>query len=275
MNRKLTPDQADGLRALLGINVNTKARLLCFFASLPATQKNALLINLAYAITKLDKSLHLIDVNQAHNGISTKTRSAIAPILFNFTSAPQPSYIAAYDSRILISKLSDVSISQISQDPIKTNKIFAAIEGVLKNSDLSFLDLQLDDDSCFLIKNMLLGKMLLITTPTVDGIKATYLQLKELSALHPDCEFNLIIMDGTQLQAEQAYANLKHTAQQFLKIKVRLLGILPHDPYFLSAVQSGKTVIDIFPNSPSTIVLMNMARQLMTDIFATDDNSLA
>lgn len=275
MNRKLTPDQAHGLRALLGINVNANARLLCFFGSLPATQKNALLINLAYAITKLEKSVHLIDINQPHNGISTKTRSAIAPILFNFTSAPQPSYIAAYDSKILISKLSDISIAQISKDPIKTNKIFTAIEGVLKKCDLSFLDLQLDDDSCFLIRNMLLGKMLLITNPTAEGIKTTYLQLKELSALHPDCEFSLIIMDGTQLQAEQAYANLKHTAQQFLKIKVNLLGILPHDPYFLSAVQAGKTVIDTFPNSTSTIVLMNMAKHLMADIFATDDNSLA
>lgn len=269
MTSKQTLDQAHGLRALLGINPNN--RLLCFFASLPATQKNALLINLAYAITKLNKSVHLIDVNQQHTGISIKSRSAIAPLLLNFTSAPQPSYIASYDDGILISKLTDIAISQISKDPIKTNKIATAIKAVLEDCDLSFLDLQLDDESDFLIGNMSLSKMLLITSPTADAIKSTYLQLKQLSLLQPNCHFSLIIMDGTQSQAEQTYANLQHTAQQFLNLELKLLGILPHDPYFLSAVQAGKTVIDTFPNSTSTIALMSMARHLIADIFATSN----
>jgi flagellar biosynthesis protein FlhG len=272
MNPKQKLDQAHGLRALLAVNSNN--RLLCFFVSLPATQKNALLINLAYAVTKLNKSVHLIDVNQPHNGISSKSRSAIAPLLFNFTSAPQMSSIASYDDGILISKLTDAPISQISKDPIKTNKIISKIEAVLEDSDLSFLDIQLDDDSSFLIGEMLLSEMILITTPTAEAIKATYLQLKLLSVLHPNCHFSLMIMDGTQSQAEQAYANLQQTAQQYLNLEIKLLGILPHDPYFLSAVQAGKTVIDTFPNSSSTIALMNIAKDLIAEIFETGNSSL-
>lgn len=272
MNPKQNLDQAHGLRALLGANTNN--RLLCFFASLPATQKNALLINLAYAVTKSNKSIHLIDINQPHNGISSKSRSAIAPQLFNFTSAPQASSIASYDDGILISKLTDAPIGQISKDPIKTNKIINAIEAVLEESDLSLLDIQLDDDSCFLIGEMLLNEMVLITTPTAEAIKSSYIQLKQLNALHPNCRFSIIVMDGTQSQAEQAYANLKQTAQQYLNLEIQLLGILPHDPYFLSAVQAGKTVIDTFPNSSSTIALMKIAKHLIAEIFESSNSTL-
>jgi flagellar biosynthesis protein FlhG len=272
MNPKQNLDQAHGLRALLGANSNN--RLLCFFASLPATQKNALLINLAYAITKSNKSVHLIDINQQHNGISSKSRSAIAPLLFNFTSAPPVSSIASYDYGILISKLTDTPISQISKDTIKTNKIIGKIEAVLEDSDLSFLDIQLDDDSCFLIREMLLNEMVLITSTTTEAIKSTYLQLKLLNALQPNCRFSLIIMDGSQSQAEQAYANLKQTAQQYLNLEIKLLGILPQDPYFLSAVQAGKTVIDTFPNSSSTIALIKIAKHLIAEIFESSNSTL-
>lgn len=272
MSPKQNLDQAHGLRALLGVNTNS--RLLCCFASLPATQKNALLINLAYAMTKSNKSVHLIDINQQHNGISSKSRSAIAPLLFNFTSAPQTSSIANYDDGILISKLTDASIGQISKDPIKTNKTVSAIEAVLEASDLSLLDIQLDDDSCFLIGEMLLSEMILITSPTAEANKSTYLQLKLLTALQPNCRFSLIIMNGTQSQAEQAYANLKQTSQQYLNLEIRLLGILPHDPYFLSAVQAGKMVIDTFPNSSSTLALMKIAKQLIAEIFESSNSTL-
>lgn len=270
MTTTQTLDQARGLRELLGGHSNS--RLLCFFATLPAMQKNALLINLAYAISQLNKSVHLIDANQSHHGISVKSRSTIAPLLLSLTSSPPTSHIACYDTGILISKLTDVAISQISNVPIKVSKLTKAFENVLEDSDLAFLDLQADDDSHFVIKTLSLSNILLLTTPSVDAIKSTYLQLKQLNDLQANCRFTLIIADGSQSQAEQAYANLRLTAQKFLNVEISLLGILPNDPYFLSAVQAGKPVIDIFPKSHSTLALVGMAKRLIDDVFATNNN---
>ncbi|NBV75946.1 MAG: MinD/ParA family protein, partial [Methylococcaceae bacterium] len=40
----------------------------------------------------------------------------------------------------------------------------------------------------------------------------------------------------------------------------------PNDPYFLSAVQSGKSVLDAFPSSPTAKTLLTIADQLTARI---------
>lgn len=264
MSNHVKFDQAEGLRAMLGIQPQRKP--VSFFSAISATQKNALLLNLARAINRSHKSVHLVDVNHSQQGISTKSAKPQADLVLPFTGSPSKSSGSHSDSEIHISQLTDLPISSLSQDANKIIQLAESINALLKKHDLCLLDISYNEESLPLIRQMELGTVVLICNLQPDSIQSAYLQLKLLHQLPITADFKLLIVDGSPEQAAQLYQNFAQTAQQFLQLDLSLLAHLPSDPYFLSAVQSGKSVIDAFPNSPTAKSLLTIADQLTARI---------
>lgn len=265
MSNHVKFDQAEGLRALLGLQPQRKP--VSFFSAISANQKNALLLNLARAINSSHQSVHLLDVNQTQNGISTKSPKPQADVLHAFTRPQQAHTLSSHsDSEIHISQLTDLDFSKLHQDTAKISELLETLTALLKKQDLCLLDISYNEESLPLIRQMDLGTVVLLCNLQPDSIQSGYLQLKLLHQLPVTAEFKLLIVDGTPEQAAQLYQNFAQTARQFLQLQVSLLGHLPNDPYFLSAVQSGKSVLDAFPSSPTAKILLTIADQLTARI---------
>jgi flagellar biosynthesis protein FlhG len=110
-------------------------------------------------------------------------------------------------------------------------------------------------------------EIILVTTPEPTSLVDAYAMVKVVHLRDPRKPFWVLVNNGQNMdEAEETIAQLQAATERFLGRTLQVLGMIPTDPYLLQAVRQQRCVAQVFPRSPATRALQQMARLLLEKV---------
>lgn len=106
-------------------------------------------------------------------------------------------------------------------------------------------------------------RTLLVTTPDPSSITDAYAVAKLLKVRYnkETCEV-LVNNAGTDSEGRMTYEKMKTAADKFLGVDLPLVGIVPHDRQYATAVKMQKVAAQAFPNCDAVKALTSIAKKI-------------
>ena len=110
-------------------------------------------------------------------------------------------------------------------------------------------------------------EIILVTTPEPTSLVDAYAMVKVVHLRDPRKPFWVLVNNGQNMdEAEETIAQLQAATERFLGRTLQVLGMIPADPFLLQAVRQQRCVAQVFPRSPASRALQQMARLLLEKV---------
>lgn len=107
------------------------------------------------------------------------------------------------------------------------------------------------------------SEIVVVTTPEPTAVVDAYATIKTINKHAAGKLVSLVVNNAANFaDAEQVFRQLSLTTDRFLKQRLDLLGIIPHDPLLSEAVCNRVPVVEYAANSPASRALRLIAKQL-------------
>jgi len=107
-------------------------------------------------------------------------------------------------------------------------------------------------------------EIIIITAPEPTALTDAYALIKVLSTRYQERKFNVLINSvGGYDEAKEIYRRLSLATERFLSISLNYLGYIPFDESVKKAVKMQRAFVDIFPNSPASKKIIELAPKLL------------
>lgn len=256
-------DQAAGLRRML--EQRHDMRYIAFLSAIPAVHKNALLLNLATALSQKGVAVHILDTSHDEHGIANHVHCHPKQWLFDQEGHATGLELHISAPGVTVSRLSQVAINQFADN----NSLLGEISDVLKtiNADqtLCLIDLLPDNDNPLSLPALANAEIVVLTTPNPEHIKQAYLHIKTLHSLVGKRSFQLLVLDANSQQAALIQQNLTHACKIFLSLPIQMLGYMTPDRSFEIAALRGQSIFELFPSSSTANRCRSLADKLTAD----------
>ena len=110
-------------------------------------------------------------------------------------------------------------------------------------------------------------EVLLVTTPEPTALVDCYAMVKVVHLRDSNKPLWLLVNNAqNQEEAEETIEQLQAATLRFLNRELKVLGMLPSDPFILQSVRQQRCVVDLYPQAPASRAFINVARQLQVKI---------
>ena len=272
MSNKTVPDQAEGLRRILA---GQTSRTLAFLSAIPVELKNAVLLNLATSLAKVNSGVHLLDACQSHQGISVSTPPHLAQSLWDLAQQRciASTAILEHSPGIRIAKLSEHPLAPVAQQPEHINKLDQLLKATFKTSSFALIDTDLDHDNAFVLPEIAAAEMVVLVSETAESIKNAYALVKKVHAQLGLRVFKMLVVGATPGKANLIQKNMSIASSQYLGVKLASLGCIPDDDQLIRSSHAGRAMVDAYPMSPASAAFRALAGRLIDD-FVTPSMSV-
>lgn len=132
--------------------------------------------------------------------------------------------------------------------------------------DFVFLDVAAGIDNEVLSFTKFADKSLLVVTPDPSSITDAYAVVKLLKTKHDkeNCEI-IINQAGSLPEGKNTFAKLRMAAEKFLRIEIPLVGIVPYDRQYSTAVKLQQLTSIAFPQSEAAQAIGKIAQTLIRE----------
>lgn len=121
--------------------------------------------------------------------------------------------------------------------------------------------------------NMAAKEIIVVTSPEPTALTDAYALIKVLYQRHAKRRFRLIVnMVRRPSEAKEVYDRLSHATDQFLNLTIEYLGYVLLDEKVKQAVLQQRAVAEIYPNSPATRCLAEIAEKMCSENVQDDED---
>ncbi len=107
-------------------------------------------------------------------------------------------------------------------------------------------------------------EIIVITAPEPTALTDAYALIKVLSTRYQERSFNVLVNSvSSPNEAEEIFRRLYMVAERFLSISLNYLGYIPYDEAVKKAVKMQKPFVDIYPTSPASKKIYELAPKLL------------
>jgi flagellar biosynthesis protein FlhG len=111
--------------------------------------------------------------------------------------------------------------------------------------------------------NRAAGETLVVVTPEPTSLTDAYALIKILFQHYAKKKFLLVVnMVKNRAEGEEVYRRLNRATDHFLNLALDYLGCIPEDANFKKAVKKQSLLVDLFPQSPATLALGELAAKI-------------
>lgn len=143
-------------------------------------------------------------------------------------------------------------------------RVTQAIAGVAARHDLVLVDAGAGIGSTVMRLAAACGRALVVTTPEPTSLADAYATLKVLAQEAPVCALSLVVSSARdEAEARSVFRRIERLALRFLGRAPVLAGFVPRDPLLVRAVALQRSVVDVFPASPSGRAMTALARRIL------------
>lgn len=268
-------DQATQLRNIIkasAANYGPKARVLTVTSGKGGVGKSNVSINLAVKLSKMGKKVVILDADFGLANIEVMfgaiPKYNLADLIYKgmgisdiITEGPAGvSFISGGSGIAGLTNLGRDYINYLIQNLAKLDTLYDVI---IIDTGAGISDAVLE----FLVASR---EILLVTTPEPTSITDSYSLLK---ALNRDGRFNRemteikIIANKTENfeEGKQLYTKLSTVVSRYLKLPMKLVGVIPSDQQLVKAVMQQSPVSISAPNSKASLAFDDIAKTLMSE----------
>jgi len=107
-------------------------------------------------------------------------------------------------------------------------------------------------------------EIVVVTSPEPTAITDAYALIKVLFTRYQEKGFNVLVNSArSSAEAMEVFRRLSLAAEKFLNVSLNYLGFIPFDESVPKAVMGQKAFIDIYPDSPASRRIMEIASKVL------------
>ncbi len=131
--------------------------------------------------------------------------------------------------------------------------------------DVLFIDTAAGIGSNVIYFNLAAQERVVVVTPEPTSITDAYALIKVLFTRHQEREFKILVNETrSEKEGKEVYRKLVSVADRFLTgVSLDYLGHVPLDASLPKAVRRQEAVVEIFPESPASRQIVQLARDLL------------
>lgn len=253
------------LKGLQG-KVPGKGEIIAFSSGKGGTGKTFISLNVAYALSKLNKKVLVIDLDANLSNINImlniKPEKTIIKFYQNKNSLSELITIYERNLHFIFGDSGKIDYPHTSQTD--TDYFLSSVRELCNDYDYILLDIGAGagDDIIYLLQNI--HTNILTINPEPTAIMDAYVIIKLLHNAGAATN-NLIIVNRcfSEDEAKTAFNNLSMAASHFLKETVTSLGYVEHDPNVNKSIMSQEVYLKKIPRSKISMQLIKLAQTIV------------
>lgn len=267
MLSKRVTDQAEGLRRIL---TGQTSRTMAFLSAISVDLKNAVLLNLATSLAKVNSKVQLLDACQSPQGFSVSTPPHLPQSMWDLAQqrCSAEAAILEYSPGIHIAKLSELPLATLARQSRNIENLDRLLKATFKASSFSLVDTDIDNDNAFVLPELAAAEMVVVASVTEESIKNAYALVKTVHAQLGLRTFNMLVIGASPGKANLIQKNMSLAANQYLGVKLMSLGCIPHDEQLARSSHMGRAMVEAYPMSLASVAFRALAGRLIDDLAA-------
>lgn len=246
-------DQASGLRRLLARDA---VRSVTVVGGKSGIGRSVLLVNVAAALSRLGRSVAVLDQNQGRNSaaayLGLDQGQDLKEVIEGRLDLSDIVKTSAAGVRLICGAHAFHVLGNLPQP--EEERLARAFSRMEPKVDFILVDAPAGDaiqtPSCSLAAQ----EVILVVSPQPDSITSAYALIKRLAWDFARRRFHIVVNRvRSGAQADALFDNLATTAKRFLGLKLEFCGAVPEDAALRDAVRMRRPVIDVYPNAMSSI----------------------
>ena len=146
-------------------------------------------------------------------------------------------------------------------------RLVQGLQRVAETADWLLIDTAAGIHDSVLKLLMAAQEVVLVTTPEPTSLVDAYAMVKVLHLRDASKPLWLLVNNGqSSEEAQETVDQLQAATERFLGKQLRLLGMIPSDPFILQSVRQQRGVVDLFPRSPAARAFQTLASQLLGQV---------
>ncbi len=275
-------DQAEGLRRMMSLKIESSdvliphvtnyskkysfPRVISITSGKGGVGKTNVTANLAYAFTRLEKTVLVMDADLGLSNIDVLLGLSPRFSIEHFFRGEKTL------SEILVEGPGGMSIlpasSGVSElvhlDESQKLLLLNEIDLFCEDVDFILIDTGAGISSNVLYFNTMAQESIVIATPEPTSITDAYALMKVLFKQFDKKNFKLLInLVENDREAKEVYKKISRVVDHFLKeISIDYLGFIPLDEKLPLAVKRQKPILEIYPKAPSSRNIFELAKRI-------------
>lgn len=149
-------------------------------------------------------------------------------------------------------------------DEFQRLKILEEFDSFDKNLDILLIDTAAGISENVAFFCAAAQEIIVVTAPEPTALTDAYALIKVLSTRYQERSFNVLFNSvSSSGEAEEMFRRLYMVAERFLSISLNYLGYIPYDESVKKAVKMQKAFVDIYPTSPASKKIYELAPKLL------------
>lgn len=267
-------DQAENLRSIVKKNNQrmSDARVITITSGKGGVGKSSVSVNLGIQLKRLGKRVIIIDADFGLANVEVmfgiRPIYNLADLIYRGKGIKEiitqgPEGIGFISGGSGIQELANLNKDQI----VSLTRNLGELDDI---ADVIIIDTGAGISESVLEFVIASSEVLLVVTPEPTSITDAYALLKTLNKNAEFCNENTVIKIitnrvSTNHDGKELYHKLSLVVQKFLNIQLEYLGAIPQDNNVSKAVMQQKPFSLIYPTSPSSKAILELAHNLMND----------
>lgn len=229
--------------------------------------KTNLVVNLALALTRLDRKVLVIDADLGLANVDVilglSPRYTIRDVIQGDKTMEEVVVQGPGGVQILPATSGVSEMSTLGND--EKLMILQELDSFQTDADVVIIDTAAGISDTVLYFNIAAQERLVVATGEPTSLTDAYALIKVLYTQHQERRFRLVVNNVKDAaEAKGVYRKLGAAVDHFLGgVSLDYLGFIPTDPAVNQAVMQQKALLEAFPGSPAAKGIKNLARNLL------------
>jgi flagellar biosynthesis protein FlhG len=254
-----------------------KGKIVAFSSGKGGTGKTFLSLNVAYAISRINRKVLLIDLDSNLSNINILLNITAQKTLLNFFQhkSSLKELVTVYETNlhIIFGDSGKINYPQLKENDIEY--LMKEIRELSEQYDYTFLDISAGatNDIIQILANS--DKNLIITNPDPTAVMDAYVIIKLLHNCGSITEKYIVVNKSfSNQEGLTCYNNISKAASHFLKEKVSLLGLIDYDQSVSKSIMAQELISKNNPRSKISLQIIKLAQNLVKILQVANNNQI-
>lgn len=240
--------------------------IVAFASGKGGVGKTGLCLNFAHSLARMGKKVLVFDGDLGLANVDVQLaitpQKDLSDVLSGAATLADATTLAAPNLWVIPGRSAAGNLPFLNA--LERHNVLKDLRNLAENYDIVLLDIAAGVNDEVLSLAHFADRVALVTTPDPSSITDAYAMIKLMKNRYHKTHIEVLINQaGGMAEGKQTYTKLNTAAENFLKISLPLLGIIPYDRQYASAVKLQQIAAVAFPSGKVCNAIKEVAPSLL------------